>query len=79
MKSSPRLLSAIDLLAARKFTAASIAKADNRHPGVLLQAMVSDAKMFASELKETVSEIAKTIDSEDPQMKVIRQILAVLG
>lgn len=79
MKSSPRLLSAIDLLAARKFTAASIAKADNRHPGVPLQAMVSDAKMFASELKETVSEIAKTIDSEDPQMKVIQQILAVLG
>jgi hypothetical protein len=41
--------------------------------------MVSDAKMFASELKETVSAIAQTIDGEDPQMEVVQQILAVLG
>ena len=79
MKSSPRLLSAIDLLATRKFTAASIAKADKRHPGVPLPAMVGDARMFASELRDTVSEIAKTIDREDPQMELIEQILTVLG
>jgi hypothetical protein len=85
MKAAPRLLpavdlfSAIDLLGTRKFTAASIAKADRRHPGVPIQAMVGDAKMFAIELKETIGEMAKTIDGEDPQMKVIQQILALLG
>lgn len=79
MKASPRLLSAIDMLGTRQFTAASIAKADRRHPGVPLRAMVSDAKMFASELKDTISEIAKTIDGQDPQMEVLKQILAVLG
>ena len=79
MKSSPRLLCAIDLLATRKFTAASIAKADKRHPGVPLPAMVDDARMFALELKDTVSAIGKTIDGEDAQMEVIQQILAALG
>ena len=79
MKSSPPLLAAVDLLATRKFTAASIAKAEERHPGVPLRAMVGDAKMYASELKETVSEIAKTIDSQDPQMKVVKQILDLIG
>ena len=79
MKSCHRLLCAIDLLGTSKFTAASIAKAERRHPGVPLRAMVSDAKMFASELKETVSEIAKAIDGEDPQMEVVQQILAALG
>ena len=79
MKSSPRLLSAIDILGTRKFTAASIAKAESRHPGVPLRAMVGDARMFASELKETVSEIARTIDSDDPQMKLVQQVLALLG
>jgi len=41
--------------------------------------MVGDARMFASELKDTISEIAKTIDDEDPQMEVLKQILAALG
>jgi hypothetical protein len=41
--------------------------------------MVSDAKMFASELKETMLAIGKAIDRDDPQMKLIDQILAVLG
>jgi hypothetical protein len=79
MKASPRLLSAIDILGTCKFTAESMAKADKRHPGVPLRAMVSDAKMFASELKDTVGEIAKTIDGEDPQLELIKQILAMLG
>jgi len=78
MKSAPRLLSAIDLLSTRKFTAVSIAKARRRHPGVPLLAMVGDARMFAVELKETVSEIANTIDGADPQMEVVQQILAAL-
>ena len=79
MQCSPRLLSAIDILCTRKFTAASITKADRRHPGVPIQAMVGDARMFASELKDTISEMAKTIDDEDPQMEVLKQILAALG
>jgi len=40
--------------------------------------MVGDARMFAVELKETVSEIANTIDGADPQMEVVQQILAAL-
>ena len=79
MTSSLRLLSAIEMLGTHKFTAASIAKAESRHPGVPLLAMVSEAKMFASELKETMLAIGKTIDRDDPQMKLIDQILAVLG
>jgi hypothetical protein len=73
------LLSAIDALVAREFTPASVAKGEMRHPGVPFSAMVGDAKVLASELKETVSEIAKTIDGKDPQMKVIERILGLLG
>lgn len=76
---SPRLLAAIDILSTHKFSAASIAKADRRHPGVPIRAMVDEAKTLALELKETVSEIAKTIDDEDPQINVIQQILRCLG
>lgn len=79
MKSSPRLLSAIEILSTRKFAAASIAKAEQRHPGVPIRAMVDEAKTLALELKATVSEIAKTIDDQDPQMNVIQQILQCLG
>jgi len=78
MKSPPRLLAAIDLLGTGRFTAASIAKAEGRHPGVPIRAMVGDAKMLASELKETIGEIAKTIDREDPKMKVVKHILTLL-
>jgi hypothetical protein len=41
--------------------------------------MVSDAKMFAAELKDTVSEIEKTINGEDLQLEVIKRILGLIG
>lgn len=73
------LLAAIDALGRREFTPASVARADRRHPGVSLEEMLEDARMFASELQETMSEIQKTVDRNDPQLAIVHGILAALG
>lgn len=75
----PPLLAAIDALAGGKFTPASAARAGKRHPGVPLREMVNDARMFALELKETMGEIQKTMDRDDPQLAVVHRMLAILG
>jgi hypothetical protein len=73
------LLAAIDALGSGEFTPVSVARADRRHPGVPLEEMLADARMFARELKETMSEIQKTMDPNDPQLAVVHGVLAILG